>query len=123
MFNPEYPIDLYLLCPQVMKRVEQILRSSTLDQKDRTNVRFHIGMVAAALAAGVASPGPTQVARLRADAFTSPLLRDAFEIVTERYKTLGGTDQVSKGPELVADLKTHLVDRLHRAESVAAQPG
>ena len=105
VFSPQYPIGLYLLCPQVMRRVDAILRSAPdLDQKDRNNIRFHVGMVATALAAGSEAPKPQAIADLQVELFSDAILADALAMVARRYKELGATDQVAKGPEVVIDL-------------------
>jgi hypothetical protein len=118
VFNPNYPISLYLLCPLVMKRVEGCLRSASgLDQKDRNNLRFHVGTLATAIVAGTEAPTPGEVAGLEVEAFTDSVLERALQIVEARYKELGATDQVSKGPELVADLKRRI------AQVVRGTPG
>lgn len=110
VFNPEYPIGLYLLCPQVMRRVDAILRSAPdLDQKDRNNIRFHVGMVATALAVGSEAPKPQAVAALQVESFSDAILADALAMVAGRYKELGATDQVAKGPEVVTHLKADLM--------------
>lgn len=109
VFSPQYPIGLYLLCPQVMRRVDAILRSAPdLDQKDRNNIRFHVGMVATALAAGSEAPKPQAVADLQVELFSDAILADALAMVARRYKELGATDQVAKGPEVVMHLKADL---------------
>jgi hypothetical protein len=113
VFNPQYPIGLYLLCPQVMRRVDSVLRSApNLDQKDRNNIRFHVGMVATALAAGGEAPEPATVAGLHVDSFSDTVLAGALAMVSERYKELGATDQVAKGPELVTVLRADLTAKL-----------
>lgn len=108
VFSGNHPIELYRVCPLVMKRVEQALKTSTLEQKDRINVRFHVGMLAASLVAGAAAPKIAAVARLQPEAFTPSVLDQAIEVVKARYVALGATDQVAKGPELVGALKEGL---------------
>jgi hypothetical protein len=112
VFNPNYPIGLYVLCPQVMKKVESVLRLTTVDAKDRNNLRFHIGMVAAALVGGKDGQTPNEVAVLQLDSFDDDILREALGIVRNCYEEAGGTDQVAKGPELVNDLRRKLVDEI-----------
>ena len=112
VFNPEYPIGLYLLCPQVMRRIDAVLRSVTdLDQKDRNNVRFHVGMVATALVAGIETPKAVGISALQVDSFSDALMAEALALVSGRYKELGATDQAAKGPDLVTRLKADLTAR------------
>lgn len=112
VFNPQYPIGLYLLCPLVMRKVDAVLRSAAdLDQKDRNNIRFHVGMVATALAAGSEAPRPQTVGALQVESFSNAILADALAMVRELYRQLGATDQVAKGPGLVALLKAELMER------------
>lgn len=120
VFNQEYPIGLYLLCPLVMKRVENVLRvDDRLDLKDRNNVRFHMAMVAAALVSHNEAPSPSQVAALQIDGFTDAILQEALGIAVDRYRSLGATDQVSKGPELVEDLKMDVAGRMRPSPGAA----
>jgi len=116
VFSPQYPVGLYLLCPQVMRTVDAVLRSAAnLDQKDRNNMRFHVGMVATALAARSEAPKPPTVAALHVDSFNEAILADALAIVSARYNELGASDQIAKGPELVARLRTDLSMKLSRS--------
>jgi hypothetical protein len=116
VFNPEYPIGLYLLCPLVMRKVDEMLRSaSDLDQKDRNNIRFHVGMVAAALLRGSIKPEPGALAALQIDSFEDAVLKESLALVSAGYKARGETDQVAKGPELVTHLRADLSSRFEQA--------
>lgn len=110
IFNPRYPINLYLLCPQVMRIVDEVLRSvSELDQKDRNNIRFHVGMMAVALVLGNAILTADSIAALQIGSFTGAIMSEALRMVSRRYNELGKSDQVAKGPELLCLIKTDLV--------------
>jgi len=116
VFNPHYPIGLYLLCPLVMRRVDEVLRSTPdLDQKDRNNIRFHVGMVAAGLLTRSIKAEPAAFATLQIDSFEDAVLRDSLALVSAEYKALGETDQVAKGPDLVTRLRADLSSRFEQA--------
>lgn len=114
VFNEGYPITTYLIAPQIMKRIERQLRKRELAQNIRANLRFHIGMVSACLVTKKLGHKPEEISMLRLDAFTEDIIERALEIVQFEYESLGATDQVSKSPNLVENLKMKISSILEK---------
>jgi hypothetical protein len=104
LFSGMLPIGLYRVCADVVKKTEAFLRAdATLEVKDRTNLRFYVAMVVAADATGVAVPTVEQVAALDVAATVNDtLLGSAYATVKALYDGAGATDQIAKGPTLLA---------------------
>ena len=111
VFNPDYPVHVYYVCVQAMRIVEQALKSSSLnvERKDRSNLRFYIGMHAVAGTAKHAPP-PAEIAKFNIDRLDEVAIKKSLDVVRRLYDALGGTDQVSKGTELLRDILAHSDD-------------
>jgi hypothetical protein len=110
VFSRDYPIELYLNCALLMKRVDQIVRSDAagLESKDQTNLRFYVAMDAACTAVGKAAPSPQELATVAVAAITDDAITAAKDRVLKRYNALGPTDQIAKGTDLVERVKADL---------------
>lgn len=113
LFSVEHPIKMYYFCTTLMRRVEEHLRSKgTLEQKDRSNIKFHIAMYTALLAAGKGNLSKSELAGMLAQDIDNTILDASTENVLEIYKILGASDQVAKGPEFLAEIKKDIERRL-----------
>jgi hypothetical protein len=114
VFNRNYPIELYLNCALLMKRVDQMVASDAagLDRKDQTNVRFYVATDTACTAAGKTDPTPQDIAAIPASAIPDSAISEALGRVLRLYQSLGPTDQTAKGTELVDALTAELAGRL-----------
>lgn len=108
VYNPEYPIGVYLVCAAVLKRVEAFLRTSVvgLETRDQNNLRFYVTMHATYLLAGKWKPSPKDIAALDPSQVTDGLLQKSLDVVKKHYVALGGSDSVAKGSGLVDGLAT-----------------
>lgn len=112
IFSNDFPLAMYRICAQTVKRVDEFLRAAVgFDVKDRTNIRFFVAMHAAACAAATNNPGPQQIASLNLDLIDPDVLYGSAVAVMEIYEELGGGDQVAKGPLLREKLKFDLQAR------------
>lgn len=101
IFNPGYPINLYLVISKILKAVQTSLRArNDLAPKDRTNLLFYIAMHAAACLVEKAEPTVTELADIDQANITDELVSRSFDIVNPLYQALGATDQLAKGPAL-----------------------
>jgi len=106
LFNSDYPVNIYLFCAQVMRNVDAFLKSQIADMPlmDRNNLRFYIAMHATAMVAQTAHPTVTTLASLDIKSISDSTLQASTQIVRPLYETLGGNDQVAKGPDLLKDV-------------------
>lgn len=118
VFNPDYPIETYFFCVALMKKVEVFLKSGTanLEEKDRTNLRFYIGMYAACLLTRKAVPHSNDLTRQLIPLANDNIFLDCLAAIKPIYDELGATEQVAKGTELVERLKKNLIERFNRNE-------
>ena len=65
VFNSSYPIELYYVCAEAMRRVESILRSPNLNvpTEDRNNLRFYVAMCAVSGVGNSALSTPNGIAK------------------------------------------------------------
>ena len=109
VFDSTYPIALYYVCAEAMRKVEHYLKSPALNvaPENRNNLRFYIAMHAVA---GVgSSPETVAIANFDINGLDEDSIRNSLNHVQDKYLELGGNDQVSKGPDLLqAILKSGL---------------
>lgn len=115
IFSPDYPLNLFLVCPVIVRRVEEILRAS--DEADfrvhLNNLRFYVSMLWTLRRSGVPRPSINAIAEIdTAEVSAESVLSVARDVMRE-YKRLGASDQVAKG----TDLAKKLVED-HRSKSV-----
>lgn len=107
IFDPAYPINLYLNAALVVKAVQKSLHSrEDIERKDRNNIVFHASTVAASLLTGKSSPSAADIASIEDGEIQSVTIENAIEIAESIYRSLGPTDQTAKGVDFVTALKT-----------------
>ncbi len=112
IFSPDFPIAIYLVAAKITKTTHSYLRSrDDLAPKDRTNLLFYIAMVVSAVLTQKAVPKIKDLAALDPTKIDWATAQEGAAIVEPIYKSLGGNDQVSKGPNLLAALKTVVEER------------
>jgi hypothetical protein len=102
VYNQSYPVQLYYVCAEAMRRVESRLKSSGADLpiKDRNNLRFYVLLHALAKLCGEKAPNPKAIAGADPTALDDSAIDSSLKAVRSEYERLGGTDQVAKGASL-----------------------
>jgi hypothetical protein len=120
IFSPDYPLDLFLKCPVIVKRVEDVLRASGGSdlRTHLNNIRFYVAMLWTLRQSRVPRPGIQIVAEIDTASLTDESILIVAGDVMRVFQELGATDQVAKGNDLARRL---LED--HRAATVAALSG
>jgi hypothetical protein len=110
VFNANYPPDTFLKPTQVLRIVEDHLRSERyqFSRKDVNNVRFQVTMFVSWLLMNTTNPSIEQVSNLRIEDLSDELIETSIGEVWKVYESLGGDDQVSKGPQFVKLIKERL---------------
>lgn len=109
IFNSQFPIHVYLVTARVTKSVHSFLRTrDDLQPKHRINLLYYVAMVAASLMTSKARPSFKDLAQLDISVSDFSAAQTASAIVEPIYKSLGESDQVSKGLDLLAEIKTLL---------------
>ena len=116
VFSPSYPIELYYICAEAMRRVEKHLRLPSLDlaSKDRNNLRFYIAMHAIASLSGKPKPFQHDIVKLDVSGLDQATIQSSLDLIREKYVALGGNDQVSKGASLLKDIQSHMGEPSNR---------
>lgn len=113
IYSLDMPIDVYLKAVQIMKAVENYLRSSACpkecERKDITNIKFYIAMVAACKITNSSTNMARALSDLPSVVVSDETLKAAFDLVWINYGLLGGSDQVAKGVELIKAIKLSLL--------------
>ena len=102
VFNPSYPINLYYVCAEAMRRVERHLKSPSLNlaSKDRNNLRFYVAMHAVA-GVGNRRRSASEIANFELAGLDQTAVEQSLETTQPKFLELGGDDRVSKGPVLL----------------------
>lgn len=110
LFDPKQPVEIYRACAELMKQVEAFLNTlgASLSAADRTNVKFYIAMCASQEALQDSDPSPDKIASLVGVALSEEVLKNSYDLVLNDYSSLGGTDRVAKGSELLSKLKEQM---------------
>ena len=107
VYNSAYPIALYHVCAEGMRRIEAFLRSPHVDltTKDRSNLRFYVAMHSLVSLTGKRKPSPNELANVDINKLDDVAIKNSLDLVCQQYTALGGTDQIAKGPYLLAEIR------------------
>ena len=97
-----------------MRLVEAFLKSSvaSLATKDRSNLRFYVGMHAIISLTGKSKPSSSDLAKVDVHKLDDDAIEKSLALVWQEYEGLGGTDQVAKGPLLRKAIQKRVPDRM-----------
>ena len=117
VLNSSYPIELYYVCTEAMRKVESLLKSPSLNvpTEDRNNLRFYVAMCAVAGADKSLRATPNGIANFDVTNLDEAAIQDSLNFVRPKYVALGRNDQVSKGPHLlkvIVDDATTIKERI-----------
>ena len=103
VFNSSYPIELYYVCAEAMRRVESYLKSPSLNvaAKDRNNLRFYVAMHAVAGLDNSPKAEASKIAKFDVAELDQQAVQNSLDLIQPKYVALGGNDQASKGPSLL----------------------
>jgi len=107
LFNPKHPIEIYRACAEVMKQTDNFINihGTSLSTPDKNNLKFYIAMCASQEALQDFNPQTERIASLAGCLLSDETLKNAYELVWNEYSSLGGTDKVAKGSELLEKLQ------------------
>jgi len=108
IFSSFLPIDIYLKVIQIMKIVENYLKTAAsdfaLEKKDITNLKYYIAMLIGIKLAGNQDQIAKKISNLPRIEVSNEMLNEVTKITSEIYFELGASDQVAKGTALVSAL-------------------
>ncbi|WP_148208497.1 AIPR family protein [Solidesulfovibrio magneticus] len=117
IFNSQYPLEIYLICPIIVQSISDIIRQcDVVDYRvHANNILFYVSALWALRHSGVPSPRISQIAHLDIEQVRAETVLPVIDIVWREYIRLGGNDQIAKGTELASVL----IEK-HRQEVVAS---
>lgn len=109
----DYPIEIYQACSQILKQTDAFLseHADALSATDKNNMKFYIAMAVCPEALKKSDPSVAEIASLAQSALSPAALEAAYQLVKNEYQTLGATDQVAKGAELVEAVKKRIIEK------------
>ena len=113
---PDYAdTEVYATCIRIDRRVEKHLAAQPdVERTVRADLRYYVDLLVACMLAQKTQPSREDIATMTdriATHVTDAMIDEAFEEVRIMYDDLGGTDKVSKGPDLAKKLKEHIGKR------------
>jgi len=109
IFSNSFPLAMYRVCAQVVKRVDSYLRTRIdLNMKDRTNIRFYVAMLVVVRVTNREVPTVPVVSALDIELVDFNAIEKCVGEVLGLYWNLGGGDQLAKGPALTQKIKDEL---------------
>lgn len=114
IFSLDMPIDVYLKVIQIAKEVENFLKPTVcgydLERKVITNIKYYVTMLLGIKIAGGKTNIAHKISSLDNINITEAMLKSALDTALEKFNSLGGSDQVAKGSELVLALLEDEID-------------
>ena len=108
IFSLDLPIDIYLKTVQIMKAVENFLKPENcgqeLERKTITNIKYYVAMIVSIKYVGGKEDIGKRLNAIPSVNLTNEVLQEALTCVLDEFNSLGATDQVAKGSELVTKL-------------------
>jgi hypothetical protein len=107
VFNSNYPIDLYLKCILILKLVEDTLKNSTYNFSTTQigDIKFHVTLYLVCRITKKAKPSHEEIVSINVDAIPKDDINTSIDDVFVLYDSLGGTNAVAKGKEMINELK------------------
>lgn len=116
LFSEKYPIEVYIKCAQIMKRVDDCLDGiEVVKPHVKNNVMFHTAMYVACVLLKSPHPQRVRIAGIDMTEVTDDLILECAGTVGKSYNKLGGNDRAAKGPRLVEVLKSQLEEKFGRS--------
>lgn len=102
IFNPQYPINVFLIAARIIKCVQDHLNGrDDIVRKDRNNIQFHASAVVSSLLTGKRQPTASDLSRFDVESISDELVTRGVSVAHSVYVELGSTDQIAKSHDFV----------------------
>lgn len=109
LYNRTNDVKSYYMAALIGKKIEKQLKSvNELNISDKNNVKFYIAYVVAVLITKNKFPGFRALAEIEPDIITDDCISRAFSFVYQIYQSMGSSDKVAKGQEMIKRIKIDL---------------
>ncbi len=119
VFNSEYPIELYWKCVKIQKAIEDVLKSDSYSFTTTQigDIKFHAALYLVSQVTNKLEPSPRDISEIDMELITEEKIKKVIDEVYVLYDSLGGTNAIAKGKELVKELKEVMKDNLITSSS------
>ena len=115
VFPEDSDTEVYATCIRIDRHVEKHLGSRPdVERTVRADLRYYVDLLVTCLLSRKATPSRPEIAALKdriAGELTGSVIETAYEEVRQLYEELGGTDKVSKGPDLRKKLEEYVEEQ------------
>ncbi|MCC8360045.1 AIPR family protein [Salinimicrobium sediminilitoris] len=120
VFTEDYPIKLYAKCVNIQKQTEHRLKASksSFSTSQIGDMKYHVALYITCLALKKESPTPKEIEGLNLSEVSEDSWQTAIDDVNVLYDSLGGTNAVAKGKELITELKELIREKITAADKV-----
>lgn len=112
LFCEDYDITVYTVSIMLDRAVRQFLTQSSVLPDDQVNIHYYVLLATVSELTRSATPTIEDIAGLlpviNAGTIQVDALKTAADLVVQEYQRLGGTDQISKGPDLLKTVEEQL---------------
>lgn len=109
LYSTANNINAYYITELIGKKSEHYLKTKTdLSVSDKNNLRFYLAFVVSVIITNNKHPGFRALENIQPQSITEDIIKEAFDLVLERYNALGGGDKLAKGNILIKDIKINL---------------
>jgi hypothetical protein len=122
IFSEKFPIEMYVKCAYLVRKVNEFLDNSEIKKSDKLNLRFYMAMYASCLALGRAKPTHINISDMVLEDITDDMLDEAYTVVNDLYLSCGANDIAAKGPSLTDKIKAKLEKRYIAPQKVVRMP-
>lgn len=124
LFDSTYPLDLFYNCAEIVRTVEQFLRtrSPSVGRDEITNIKFYVSMLVAIEVCKKPKPSGENIAAIDLTTITAVVMETAYATASKAFKALGGSDKVAKGGQLRTDLLTDVQSAFAAAHKSRGKP-
>lgn len=119
LYNRENDVKAYYIAAIIGKKVEIFIKClDEISTSDKNNIKFYIAYVLACVLTNSQYPSFSSLANLDYKEIDNEIISIAYKVVIDKYQEMGGGDKLSKGPELIKELKSNVVKLLKGQETV-----
>ncbi|HKF49027.1 MAG TPA: AIPR family protein [Terracidiphilus sp.] len=108
LFDPATNINFYVTCAHIQRLVDQHLKAKKLERALANDIKFYVSMIVSVKATGKTNPSSDDLAKLNLSSITSAAIEEAYNIAHQAYLNQGADQDASKGPEMLAEIKSTL---------------
>lgn len=117
LFDEKYDSNLYVTCILIDRQVNEFIDGILLDghsltKDEKRNIRYYVDYLLACELTKKQTPNESDLAKILSlcvAGISNEMLQKATEKVLDLYKSLGGTDKVAKGKDLLSSLSALIV--------------